>query len=230
MAPESRISAAGCLSFDCLPQEIRDEIYRLVLVERYRRQNIKLRPPSYWLDQWFEMDVVNLLTVSKQVHKEAGLIFYTENAFRVYVGFFGPSEAQSCATKIAYALTRIRDLELHVCLQYHPSCPLVALADAWRGRTDISRLSLVVTTLSCSLSNPSRFRSGYTFSEAQEQFAKAFAPLWRIQGVRTVMWTLEPNNTSSFDYNQDFKTFEAKYLQDLTERMAEKPETTDLKL
>jgi hypothetical protein len=226
MALQSKISASGRLSFYCLPQEIRDEIYRLALmkkIKKYRSQNIRLRPRSPKLARTLDIDVVELFLVSKQVYQEARLVYYAQNAFRIYIGAHGPSIAFLHLTKFRRTLAWIRDLELRVDMRDLFSNPLVALADTWQKQRAISGLSLIVNTLSASLSNPNRFLSGYTYSEAEQQFVRVLAPLWRIQGIKTVEWRLIPDNTTRSDYDQGFKRFEKQYLQDLSKWMMEKP-------
>lgn len=170
------------------------------------------------------IDVVELLLVSKRVYQEARLVYYAQNAFSIYIGAHGPSIAFLHLAKFRRTLAWIRDLELHVDMRDLFSNPLVALANTWQERRAISRLSLIVNTLSTSLSSPGRIFSGYTYSEVEEQFVKVLAPLWRIQGIKTVEWRLIPNSTSSPN-DKGFKRFEKEYLQDLSEWMMETPET-----
>ncbi len=67
-------STGDRLHFSALPGEIKNKIYRLLLIAKEVKRAVKNRAPSYDFN-------TAILQVSRQFHNEAGGILYLENTF-----------------------------------------------------------------------------------------------------------------------------------------------------
>lgn len=126
----------------CLPQELRDQIYRLLIVRPTRlRRPHRYEPPQNHLN-------TNVFLLSKAIYHESLQLFCRENAFLTSHMFTtSPVHAGLWPTRIAplsnAQLSLIRDITIRVHAAWDPHS-FLPLYELWKGRTDIRRLVVEV--------------------------------------------------------------------------------------